>query len=169
MNLISTASIGKTFGVNGFVYVYPFSGETKHLMKLTSCQASFPDGKEVELKVEKVMTHGDNLLMRFFGYETPEKAKLLSKAIIMVERDKAARLKKGEVYVADLINMELVFGDEKLAVVEGVSDGSQSILLHVKTYSDNKIRLVPYMQPFTGKADVKTKQIPLLMKELVEV
>ncbi len=169
MNLISTASIGKTFGVNGFVFVYPFSGETKHLMKLTSCNISFPDGKESELKVEKVMTHGDNLLMRFFGYETPEKAKLLSKAIIKVERENAARLKKGEVYVADLINMELVFNNEKLACVEGVSDGAQSLLLHVKTYSDDKVRLVPYMTPFTGKADVKSCTIPLLMKELLEV
>ena len=93
MNLISTAVVGKTYGVDGFLFIYSLSGETKHLLKLTSCLLTLPDGKDRDVKVEKVLTHGNNLLMRFFGYETPEKAKLLSKAVIKVDRSLACKLK----------------------------------------------------------------------------
>lgn len=169
MNLISTAVVGKTYGVDGFLFIYSLSGETKHLLKLTSCLLTLPDGKDLDVKVEKVLTHGNNLLMRFFGYETPEKAKLLSKAVIKVDRSLACKLKKGEVYVADLVSMELVHENQALGKVQSTSEGAQSLLLHVLTYSDNKVRLVPYMSPFTGKAELETNSIPLLNKELLEV
>jgi 16S rRNA processing protein RimM len=169
MNLISTAVVGKTYGVEGLLHVYSLSGETRHLMKLTSCILVLTDGTEKEVRVEKVLTHGSELLMRFFGYETPEKAKLLSKAVVKITREKAAPLKKGECYVADLIGMDLIFEGVALAKVEAVSEGAQSLMLHARVARDNKIRLVPYMEPFTLRADAEGMTIPLLMKELLEV
>lgn len=169
MNYISTAVIGKTFGFEGYVFVYSLSGEIEHLKGLKTCKLVFSSGDEIEVKVENVKTHGDNLLMRFFGYETLEKAKFLAKAVMMIDRKLSPPLKKGEVYVADLIGMVLVHDEKEVGRVVATSDGAQSLLLHVLTFSDNKTRLVPYMKPFVDKACIDTKSIELHILDLLEV
>ena len=76
--LLSTATIGKTHGVDGFLRIYSLSGEYAHLRKLRNAVASFPDGKEKLLTVSEIRSKGDLFLMKFSGYETPESARELS-------------------------------------------------------------------------------------------
>ena len=74
--LLSTATIGRTHGVDGFLKVYSLSGEYAHLKKLKSAVAVLPDGKEKLLSVLQVRSQGDLFLMKFSGYETPESARM---------------------------------------------------------------------------------------------
>ena len=53
VELLSTATIGKTHGVEGFLRVYSLSGEYAHLKKLREAVAVLPGGKEKLLSVSQ--------------------------------------------------------------------------------------------------------------------
>lgn len=166
--MLATALVGKSHGIEGFLFVRSLSGKTAHIKKLKSCTLRFSDGRELPVTVEAVKAHGDDLLMRFVGYETPEKAKRLSSAEILVPREEAAPLAKGKVYIADLYGLDVLFDGEVVGVVEATSEGSQAELLHIRGKKDGKIHLVPYMQPFCNSCNLELGNVELLMKELLE-
>ena len=165
--LLSTATIGRTHGVEGFLKIYSLSGEYAHLKKLKSAVAVFPDGKEKLLSVSQVRFQGDLLLMKFSGYETPESARLLSRAILKVRREDARKLRKGEYYIADLYGLSVVFNGEKVGTVKDVSDGAQAPLLQVER--NGKIFLVPNLPVFVSAPDFGKGEIELLMGDLLEL
>ena len=103
--LLASAKIGKTHGVNGYLRLFSLSGEYSHLKKLTSCSVVTKEGRELFLDVDSILVSEGMFLIRFCGYESPEKARALSQGILYIPRDKAPKLKKGEYYVADLYNM----------------------------------------------------------------
>ena len=165
--LLSTATIGKTHGVEGFLRIYSLSGEYAHLKKLKSAVASFPDGKEKLLAVSEVRSKGDLFLMKFSGYETPESARLLSGAVLKVKREDARKLRKGEYYVADLYGLSVIYNGEKAGTVKDVSEGAQAMLLQVER--DGRIFLVPNLPVFVSHPDFNKGEIELLMGDLLEL
>ena len=52
--LLATATVGKTHGVNGFIKINSLSGEYDHLMKLDSCILKTKDGKQVAVTIEDI-------------------------------------------------------------------------------------------------------------------
>lgn len=165
--LLSTATIGRTHGVEGFLRIYSLSGEYAHLRKLKTCVAVFPDGKEKLLSVLQVRNHGDVFLMKFSGYDTPESARLLSGAVIKVKRSDARKLKRGEYYVADLFGLNVTYKGERVGVVKDVSDGAQALLLQVER--NGKIFIVPNLPVFVSSPDFDKNEIELLMGDLLEL
>ncbi len=165
--LLSTATIGRTHGVDGFLRVYSLSGEYAHLRKLKDAVAVLPDGKEKFLSVSQVRSQGDLFLMKFTGYETPESARLLSGAVLKVRRQDARKLRKGEYYVADLFGLRVVHGGVDVGVVKDVSEGAQALLLQVE--HDGRIFLVPNMSVFVSEPDFEKGEIELLMGDLLEL
>ncbi len=165
--LLSTATIGKTHGVNGFLRVYSLSGEYGHLRKLKECIVRFPDGTEKPLSVSAVSSQGSLFLMRFSGYETPESARMLSGATIRVRRSDANRLREGEFYVADLYGLAVVCGGETVGTVRSTSEGSQALMLHIE--HDGHEYLVPYLPVFLSRPDFSSGTIELRMKELLDL
>lgn len=166
--LLSTAKIGKTHGVEGFLRIYSLSGEYSHLKKLDSCIVRFPDGSENTLDVESIRIQGDLFLYRFKGYDSPEKARKLSNGIIMIPRQKAPKLEKGEYYVADLYGMDVISEGDRVGVVLSVSDGPQALLLEVERISDKKRFMVPLLDVYIANVDIKNNTLDLLMSELIQ-
>ncbi len=165
--LLSTATIGRTHGVEGFLKIYSLSGEYAHLKKLKSAVAVFPDGREKLLSVLQVRIQGDNLLMKFSGYETPESARLLSGSVLKVRREDARKLKKGEYYIADLYNLSVIYKGETVGTVRSVSEGAQAMLLNVE--HEGRIYLVPNLPVFLSRPDFDHGTIELLMGELLDL
>ena len=165
--LLSTATIGRTHGVEGFLKVYSLSGEYAHLKKLKSAVAVSPDGKEKLLSVSQVRSQGEMFLMQFSGYETPEKARVLSGSVLKVRREDARKLKKGEYYIADLYGLSVIYDGEKVGVVKDVSEGAQAMLLQVER--EGKIYLVPNISVFVSRPDFQKGEIELLMGDLLEL
>lgn len=165
--LLSTAKIGKTHALNGYLRVYSLSGEYSHLKKLDTCIVQLSDGSEITLDVEDVRIQGDLFLMKFQGYDTPEKARKLSQGIIRIPRDKAPKLKKGEFYIADLYDMEVYSNGEKLGVVVSTMEGPQAILLEIEKDSDKKKYLVPLLDIYVSNVNLKENSLELLMPELL--
>ena len=63
--LLATATVGKTHGVEGFLRINSLSGEYDHLMKLDSAILETKDGKQVAVSVEDVKVHSSQILFRF--------------------------------------------------------------------------------------------------------
>jgi len=166
--LLSTAKIGKTHGVEGFLNVYSLSGEYAHIKKLKECIIAFSDGSEKSLEILEVRAHGDHVLLRFKDYEAPEKAKNLTGGIIRITRAQAPKLKKGEFYVADLYGLAIVDKDgNKLGTVKSVFEGPQALMLEVIKDEDNKTYLIPDLPVYIEKKSIEEGTITLSMIELL--
>lgn len=164
--VLATATVGRPHGVEGFLRIYPLSGEYEHLLKLDEALLELKNKEKVKVTVKDVKMHQDALLMRFNEYADREKAKLLSGSLMYISRDKCPPLKKGEYYIADLYDASLVFEGERVGTVVDTSEGAQALLLHVRT-EDGRIFLVPNMKPFIEKVDMEKGEIVLAMKELL--
>ena len=164
--LLATATVGKTHGVEGFVKINSLSGEYDHLLKLDSAILETKDGKQVAVSVEDVKVHSSQILFRFAGYESPEKARFLSGSVMYIPREKAPRLKKGEYYIADLIGLDMIADGVSVGKVEYLSDGAQGLYLNVRIPS-GEVRIVPNLPAFVSKPDFEKGTITLLMKELL--
>ena len=167
--LLATATIGKTHGTDGFVRVYPFSDECAHLKKLSECTVRLPDGEELTLHIEGAEKKGELFLMKFTQYPTPEKARFLSKAVILIPRDKAPRLKKGEYYVADLYGMDVLYEGRTVGKIEYTMEGAQGLLLSVRRTDNGKEYLVPDLPVYVKDVDITNNTLVLLNPELMEL
>ena len=163
--LLSAATVGSRHGLKGFLKVYSLSGEYDHLRKLDECVLRMKDGKEKRVEVSDAVFSGDLFLMRFAGYDTPEKARALSGSVIMLRRDQVPPLEEGEVYVADLYGLKVVCEGREVGTVDGTSEGAQALYLLVKT--EKGTRIIPYLPVYLGKPDTENGTIELLFPELL--
>lgn len=159
MDMIAIGKIRTSHGVRGFVKIVTFSGETEHVFKLKKVMLK-SDGLEQEYLVEEVQPLGDSVILKFATVDSPENAKALAGMDIMVPRDKAAPLKKGEYYHADLYGCELTFDGEKLGRVNSIVEGGGGELFEVVLNSGETV-LVPFRDEFIGDISVEKKLIEL--------
>ena len=164
-SLLTAATIGRTHGLEGYLKVYSLSGEYDHLMRLKECVIAGRDGKERSALVESARSQGDLLLMRFKGYDTPEKARALSGSDLLIRRSDAPELEEGEVYVADLYGLTVMHDGTAVGEVVDTSEGAQALLLHIRR--EGRIHLVPYLPVFISHPDLEKGTIELMMPELL--
>ena len=153
--------VGPNFGLEGFVKVKPFSGEIDHFSRLKNVTLS-KDRKEKTWNVEEVIPRGNFLLMRFAGIDSPEAARLLGGAEIIVDREYAAPLREGEYYVEDLKGLEVVTAEgQPLGHISDVLEGGGGQLAELTLPSGEK-RLAPFRNEFFGELNLGEGKIVLL-------
>jgi 16S rRNA processing protein RimM len=151
--------VGGPFGLEGFVKVKPLSGEIEHLLKLRQVTIR-QDGKEKQMAIEESAAAASALIMRFSGYDSPEAAKTLTGAELLVAREQACPLADGEFYVEDLKGLAVVAaGGEKpplgedvpageaLAVITAIVEGGGGDLAEIRL-TDGRIKLIPFRKEF---------------------
>ena len=163
--------VGPPFGLNGFVKVKSFSGETDHFLQLKKITLK-KDEKEESLEVAEIVVQGEarnsSLLMRFTGIDNPETAKSLTGAEIIASREYAAPLKQGEYYVEDLKGLEVINRDgELLGELVNIQEGGGGYLAEIKLLS-GIIKLAPFRNEFFGDIDLKEGQTVLLEPWVLE-
>jgi len=152
--------IGSPFGLEGFVKVKPLSGEIEHLLKLTSVTLRH-NGKERMLAIEESAPNGDAIVMRFAGFNSPEAAKALAGAELIVSRAEAAALKPGEFYVEDLKGLAVL--DENMRLlghINAIIEGGGGDLAEI-TLNNGKLRLVPFLKEFFSDFDLENRRVRL--------
>ncbi|MBI9096359.1 MAG: 16S rRNA processing protein RimM [Sphaerochaeta sp.] len=159
--MLYTATVQSTFGILGEVKILPNNDDCSNLKKLKDVVLRYKDGTELTMTIEKFRMQGTQALMKFAGYDNPEDARALAGCRLMVERSKAAPLKKGQYYVTDLIGCTLVHEGETLATVEKALEGAQAVLLEVLA-NDGKRYMVPYLDHFIGSVDLESRTIELI-------
>ena len=160
-DMLYTATVQSTYGILGEVKILPNNEDCNNLKKLKEVVLLYKDGTELTVTIEKFRMQGKQALMKFAGYDNPEDARALAGCRLMVERSKAAPLKKGQYYVTDLIGCTLVHDGVTLATVEKALDGAQSVLLEVIA-TDGIRYMVPYLEQFIGAVDLKSRTIELI-------
>jgi len=154
--------VGAPFGLEGFVKVKPLSGEIEHLLKLKSATLR-KDGKERVLAVEESAPSLPALVMRFAGFNSPEEAKALAGAELIVSREEAASLKPGEFYVEDLKGLEVLASGENpqvLGHIHAIIEGGGGDLAEI-TLTDGKRKLVPFRKEFFSGIDLENRRVIL--------
>ena len=147
---------GSPFGIKGFVKVRPCSGEIEHLLKLQSVTV---DGKE--LKVEETAPSPPFALMRFEGFDNPEKAKTLGGARLLAGRENAASLGKDEFYIEDLKGLPVLSeSGEVLGHITDVIEGGGGHLAEIKLSGSDK-KLVPFRREFFLEIDPQKGRLVL--------
>ncbi len=169
--VLATGIVRAPHGVKGFVKVRPYSSDFEHFFSLKEVTLQ-REGKSRKAEIEQVLNHSGELLVKFKGIDSPESARFISGWDILVPREQASKLGKGEVYIADLPGMKLVYEQEEVeaeVVGEVVStlEGAQALLLEVLAL-DGKKYLVPYIKGvYVTDVDVEKGTIRLLKRELL--
>jgi len=140
--------VGAPFGLKGFVKVKPLSGEIEHLLKLRSVTLRQGE-KERTLAIEENAAIPPAVAIRFAGFDSPEAAKTLRGAQLLIGRKDAAPLRRGEFYIEDLKGLAVLAADsgEVLGHITDVIEGGGGDLAEVRL-NDGKTRLVPFRKEF---------------------
>jgi 16S rRNA processing protein RimM len=157
------AQIGAPFGLEGFVKVRPFSGEIDHLLKLRAVTVR-QHGGERTLEIEESAAAPPAVVMRFAGINSPEAAKTLGGAELIVSREQASPLQDGEFYVEDLKGLA-VKGEngEILGRLSGIVEGGGGELAEIRLL-EGELKLVPFRKEFLG--DINPEKGHVVLKNL---
>src|SRR6056297_1164093 len=101
MEKLAVGIVRTSHGVQGYVKVKSFSGETDHFSNMGEVLL-VKDNREKAYRIEAVKTVHEGVLIKFEGIDTPEAGKLLAGSEIWVERSLSAPLEEGEFYAADV-------------------------------------------------------------------
>ena len=154
-------TVGPPFGLEGFVRVKPFSGDIENLLRLRDA-ALRKAGKEQAVRIEESVPAASAALIRFVGINTPEAAKTLSGAEILVDRNQASPLANGEFYVEDIKGLAVVSGKdgEVLGRIHGIVEGGAGELAEIKL-QNGQTRLVPLRKEFFPEINPENSAVVL--------
>lgn len=175
-----------SFGTAGGCKIESASGEYAHIAALKEV-ALCKDGKRKVYAIESAEMKGSFLCMKFKGIDSPEQVKEISGASLVVPRQYAKPLEKGEWYVEDLLQCKLVYDagekSESVGTIKAVVEGGGGNLLEVdldencpvlaqeiKYTADGKVRTVyvPFRNEYVGEVDVVQKTVQLLNLWILE-
>ena len=152
--------VGSPFGIKGFLKVHPCSGEIDHLLKLQSVTVA-GDGKESLLKIEETAAALPSVLIRFEGIDSPEKAKTFTGARLLVGREQAAPLGKGEFYVEDLKGLAVIAETgETIGHITDIIEGGGGDLAEIRL-PGGEMKLVPFRKEFFSEINPKEGRVML--------
>jgi 16S rRNA processing protein RimM len=161
--------VGAPFGLKGFVKVRSLSGEIEHLLRLGSVNLR-REGKEGFWEIEEALPAQPPLvLMKFRGIDSPEVAKTLGGAEILVKREDAASLEPGEYYIEDLKGLMVYIAPdgETLGVITDLIEGGGGNLAEVRLNGGER-RLIPFRNEFFGEIDLPGRRAELLCRWILE-
>lgn len=152
-------------GVRGELKVESISGETDHFRALSTVTLARGDRRH-ELSVEGVRVAHRTVLLKLEGVDSPEEAKRWRGWEIVVPRERAAALREGEYYFADLLGLRVVCDGADRGVVADVWEGGKTVLLGIEL-PDGEQRLVPFQAAFVGAVDLDAGSLELTTDEVL--
>ena len=183
-NLLVTGIVCSSHGVDGFVKIVSVSGETAHFRCFDTVFLKMRKTEDVlkSYTIEVIQGSGRYVLIKFRGVDTPEQAKLLAGAELLVPRDMACPLGKGEFYISDLCQCSLVYKGALVGCITGVLEGGSDDLLEVVLTEDScsgstgeirkragtKTCLVPFRKEFVGKVDIAARTVELMHRWVLD-
>lgn len=155
---LEVGQIVNTFGIKGFVKVYPYVNDVARFNNLKYVYAKSKK-EEKKLEIEEVKYQKNMVLLKFKGVETVEEAEKLRNNYLEIDRSDAIPLEEGEFFIADLIGLK-VFLDtgEELGILEDIyNTGSKDI--YVVKDKLGKSYLLPYIDEVIKKIDLDNSKI----------
>ena len=167
MKNLEVGQIVNTFGIKGFVKVNPWVNDVTRFDKLKKVYIKIRK-EQKELEIEEVKYHKNQVLLKFKGIVTVEQAEEFRNAIIEIDRKDAIPLQKGEYFIADLLESEVITDEgEKLGILDDVYNTGSNDIYVVKNEL-GKLILLPGIKDVIKEVDIENKKIIVhLLKGLV--
>ena len=173
MEWLITGKVRGSFGLEGFLKIESTSGEYGHFFSLKEIKLRFPhihaeDAAGVPYQVEACTVRTADALLKLRGIDSPEAAKKLHGAEVLVPRDMACPLEKGEFYINDLCNSVLVYKGNTVGTITDVVEGGGGFLLELSEAATGRVVYIPFRSEFIGKINVHAKQVELMHRWILE-
>lgn len=165
-DLLAVGRLGSPFGVQGFLRIHSYSGETDHLFSLKDVTLALKDERR-PARIDEVADVPGGVAVLISGCAGPEDAKRWTGWDVLVPRGEAAPLQPGEYYVTDLVGCSLVYGGQPKGLVRSVMEGGSAPLLEIGL-ADGRTALVPFRNEFVGAVDTRGRTIELLVDWILE-
>ena len=167
-DLLQVGVITTTHGVRGEVKVFPTTDDPARFKKLKN--VVLDTGKElVDLEVAGVKFFKNMVILKFKEYNNINDIECYKGKDILVSRDNAVKLEKGEYYIADILGAKVILEDgSEFGVLEDVMQTGANDVYVVKTL-DNKEVLLPKIDECVKKLDIENKIVTVhIMKGLLD-
>jgi 16S rRNA processing protein RimM len=155
--LIVMGRILGPFGVKGWVKVATFSESPESLIRRRNWWLG-KDGDWREIKVAETERHGDRLVARIEGCDSPEAAQVYRGREVAVARETLPPTRENEFYQADLIGLEVrnLSGEQLGTVAELFSNGAHEVM---RVASEEGERLLPFIAQVVQEVDIDAGRI----------
>lgn len=150
--MIDYFTIGKIIdahGIRGELKLYPDTNDLRRFSYLKKCFFEKDENKDVPsmgpFEVEYARNHNGIIILKLKGMDDRTPAEKLKGLYVKVKREDAAKLNKGEYYIADMIGTNMV--DDtlgQLGVVADVYETGANYIIEVKRKGKKNL-LVPFL------------------------
>ena len=160
VELVAVAKVAKPRGVKGEVACDLLTDFPERFEGLKELIAVFPGGERRRLGLERYWLHGDRVVLKLEGFDSPEAAAALAGCELTVPESEAVELEEGEFYDWQLqgCRVETVEGRE-VGTVRGVlHTGGEAPVLIILDEAGRE-NLVPLAESICVGIDVAAKLI----------
>jgi len=164
MEKIAIGRIRSPHGVRGYLKIQSFSGEIEHFLSLKDIVLKYKTAERI-FSIIDIKRFGASLLLKLRGIDTPEEGKRYSGWEIWVDKTYASPLASGEYYIYQMIGSSLIFNNNTVGIIIGVTDNGISDLLEVK--GDKGSFIIPFTNEFVGNVNLKEHTIELKDERLL--
>lgn len=156
--------IASTHGIRGEVKVFPTTDDVK---RFQNCKQLLLDtGKErIELEVEGVKYFKQFVILKFQGIDSINDVECYKGNSLLVARENAVKLRKGEYFIADLIGLVVCNeAGENIGVLEDVLQTGANDVYHIRL-SDGRELLLPAIRECVLEVDVENRWMKIHIME----
>lgn len=151
---LEIGKIVSVHGLKGEVRVQPWCDSGEFMNKFKTLY--FDKNGEKSIKVLSCRPHGNIVILKLEGIDTPEKAQSMRGKILFMNRADA-RLKKGQYFIADLIGCKVYDADDEAkqyGIIADVSQTGANDVWHIKD-ENKKEYLIPAIPSVVIDTDVE--------------
>ena len=155
---LEIGQIVNTFGIKGFVKIYPYVDDIKRFDDLEEVYIS-QKKQDSLMKIEEVKYQKNMVLVKFKGIETVEQAEKLRNAYVKIDRKDAIELEEGQYFIADLLGLDVYLDTgEKLGVLDDIFNNGSTDIYVVKNELGKQF-LLPYIDEVIKDIDLENEKI----------
>lgn len=155
---LEIGKIVSTHGIKGEVRVQPWCDSGAFMKKFS---VLYLDKKgETAVKIVSCRPHGNVVIMKLEGVDTPEQAARLRSKVLFMDRNDA-KLEKGQVFIQDLIGCTVFDADNENKVYGKITDVSQTGANDVWHITDESGRefLIPVIPSVVLEVDAEHEKV----------
>jgi len=154
-DLVSVGVITGPHGVKGEVKLRSFTADPAGIAAYNPLETR----AGVRIEIAKLRPQTDGFIAALNGVSDRNAAEALKGRELFVARERLAEPMKGEVYLRDLIGLEVVDGDKKLGKVVTVPNYGAGHLLEVEAEGRKDTVLIPFSESFVVSTDLEDGKI----------
>lgn len=155
---LEVGQIINTFGIKGFVKVYPYTDDIKRFDDLKKVYIKNKLEKK-ELEIQEVKYHKNMVLIKFKDIDKLEDAESLRGHYILIDRKDSKPLDEDTYFIVDLLGLEVYTDEGKLlGKLDDIFNTGSNDIYVVKNELGKQL-LLPAIKDVIKEIDIKNKKI----------